>query len=84
MPSFGRGTLTRSLALPVLRAAAEAVRCCRRTNSVTPHLNWDLWLGQAPLVDYCPQRCHKTFRWWQEYSGGQMTDWGAHHLDIAQ
>jgi len=51
---------------------------------VPPNLNWDLWLGQAPLVPYMPQRCHYTFRWWQEYSGGKMTDWGAHHVDIAQ
>jgi predicted dehydrogenase len=48
-----------------------------------PHLNWEKWLGQAPLVDYIPQRCHGTFRWWFEYSGGKMTDWGAHHVDIA-
>jgi len=48
------------------------------------HLNWDLWLGQAPKVEYCPQRCHNSFRNWYEYSGGQMTDWGAHHVDIAQ
>jgi myo-inositol 2-dehydrogenase / D-chiro-inositol 1-dehydrogenase len=48
------------------------------------HLNWDLWLGQAPKVEYCPQRCHNAFRFWYEYSGGQMTDWGAHHVDIAQ
>lgn len=54
------------------------------TKLVPSHLNWDMWLGQAPLVDYCSERCHKTFRWWLEYSGGQMTDWGAHHLDIAQ
>ena len=49
-----------------------------------PHLNWDRWQGQTPAVPYIEQRCHYTFRWWYEYSGGQMTDWGAHHLDIAQ
>ena len=49
-----------------------------------PHLNWDRWQGQTPAVPYMEQRCHYTFRWWYEYSGGQMTDWGAHHLDIAQ
>ena len=48
------------------------------------HLNWDLWLGQAPLVDFIERRCHYEFRWWYEYSGGKMTDWGAHHVDIAQ
>lgn len=47
------------------------------------HLNWDAWLGQTPLVDYIPQRCHHDFRWWYEYSGGKMTDWGAHHVDVA-
>lgn len=47
-------------------------------------LDWNMWLGQAPLVDYRPQRCHNTFRWWYEYSGGKFTDWGAHHVDIAQ
>lgn len=48
------------------------------------HLNWETWLGQAPLVEYIPERCHYEFRWWYEYSGGKMTDWGAHHVDIAQ
>jgi len=47
------------------------------------HLNWERWLGQAPLVDYIEQRCHGWFRWWYEYSGGMVTDWGAHHVDIA-
>lgn len=49
-----------------------------------PHLNWNLWLGQAPVADYCPERCHNRYRFWFEYAGGQMTDWGAHHVDIAQ
>jgi len=48
------------------------------------NLNWDLWQGQTPSVPYIAERAHYTFRWWHEYSGGQMTDWGAHHVDIAQ
>jgi predicted dehydrogenase len=55
-----------------------------RTATPPAGLDWDLWLGQAPRVDYIPQRCHASFRWWYEYSGGKMTDWGAHHVDIAQ
>src|SRR5947209_7226590 len=51
---------------------------------VPPGLDWDRWLGQAPAVDFIKERCHHTFRWWFEYSGGKMTDWGAHHVDIAQ
>ncbi len=47
------------------------------------NLNWDRWLGQAPLVPYILERSHYQFRWWLEYSGGKLTDWGAHHVDIA-
>ena len=46
------------------------------------HLDWDLWLGQTPKIPYCPQRC-LAFRLWLEYSGGSLTDWGAHHIDLA-
>jgi myo-inositol 2-dehydrogenase/D-chiro-inositol 1-dehydrogenase len=49
-----------------------------------PNLDWDFWLGQTPVVPYTRERCHGSFRWWLEYSGGKMTDWGAHHIDIAQ
>jgi len=52
--------------------------------SPPPGLDWNRWLGQAPLVPYCPERCHYTFRWWLDYAGGKLTDHGAHHLDIAQ
>jgi len=48
------------------------------------NFNWDMWLGQAPKVDFIRERTHNHFRWWYEYSGGKMTDWGAHHVDIAQ
>ncbi len=61
-------------------------------------LDWDRWLGPAPEVPYraLPEmregygggvplytNCHYAWRNWYEYSGGQMNDWGAHHVDIA-
>ncbi len=54
------------------------------SSPVPAGLNWDYWLGQAPKVDYVKERCHTTFRYWLDYSGGTMTDWGAHHNDIAR
>ena len=61
-------------------------------------LDWDFWLGPAPKVAYraLPElrvgygggvplfsNAHYSFRNWHEYSGGKLTDWGAHHVDIA-
>jgi predicted dehydrogenase len=46
-------------------------------------LDWDFYLGQAPKVDYVRERAHTNFRFWLDYSGGTMTDWGVHHNDIA-
>jgi len=46
--------------------------------------NYDLWLGPAPAAPYAPARCFVNFRWILDYSGGQITDWGGHHPDIAQ
>jgi myo-inositol 2-dehydrogenase / D-chiro-inositol 1-dehydrogenase len=55
-----------------------------QTSPVPAGLNWDFWLGQAPKVDYVKERCHTNFRFWFDYSGGTLTDWGAHHNDIAR
>lgn len=57
-------------------------------------LDWNLWLGPAPETSFrylagdhgetkSWSRAHYEFRWWYEYSGGKLTDWGAHHVDIA-
>ena len=47
-------------------------------------LDYEMWLGPAPFRPYNKQRVHYYFRFFWDYSGGQMTNWGAHHLDIAQ
>jgi predicted dehydrogenase len=52
--------------------------------SVPEGFDYDMWLGPAPWEPYTEQRCHYQFRFILDYSGGQMTNWGAHYLDIAQ
>ncbi len=54
------------------------------TMPVPDGFDYDFWLGQAPWSPYTRVRCHGSFRWFLDYSGGQVTDWGAHHCDIAQ
>jgi len=46
--------------------------------------DYDMWLGPAPRAPYTKDRCHWNFRWIFDYSGGMLTDWGAHLLDGAQ
>lgn len=46
-------------------------------------VDYDMWLGPAPQRPFNPNRFHFTFRWYWDYSGGLMTDWGAHMIDIA-
>ncbi|VAX40205.1 NADH-dependent dehydrogenase [hydrothermal vent metagenome] len=80
----GVGSITSSPVIPVATVPEE--------------LDWEFWLGPAPKVDYraLPKvrkgygggvpfysNCHYSFRNWHEYSGGRLTDWGAHHVDIA-
>ena len=47
-------------------------------------LDWDMWLGPAPMRPYNRMRALYNFRWFWDYSGGQMTNWGAHDLDISR
>jgi predicted dehydrogenase len=64
---------------------------------VPSELNWERWQGQVAPTDYIQgplvhktgwgagyplSRAHRYFRWFYEYSGGKLTDWGAHHVDI--
>jgi predicted dehydrogenase len=65
--------------------------CDLPEETMEPGLDWDRWLGPAPMRPYnsvlSPRGVHDHFpRWrsYREYSGGGMTDWGAHHFDIAQ
>ncbi|HEV8379693.1 MAG TPA: Gfo/Idh/MocA family oxidoreductase [Tepidisphaeraceae bacterium] len=55
---------------------------------VPPGLDWDRWLGPAPWAPYNSERASGSYsggwRLIRDYSGGMMTDWGAHHFDIAQ
>jgi len=56
----------------------------RSEEPVPKGFNYEMWLGQAPLRPYVPARCHGSFRWCLDYSGGRLTDWGAHMIDMAQ
>jgi predicted dehydrogenase len=51
---------------------------------VPAELDYEMWLGPAPYSPYHPERVHYKFRFVSDFSGGDMTNWGAHHLDIAQ
>ena len=65
--------------------------CDLAEESLERGLNWDLWCGPAPMRAYSsvlsPRGIHNHFPAWRnymEYGGGMVTDWGAHHIDIAQ
>ncbi len=46
-------------------------------------VDYDMWLGPAPKRPFNPNRFHFNFRWYWDYAGGLMTDWGVHEIDIA-
>ncbi len=54
-----------------------------KPSPVPEGFDYDMWLGPAPWAPYCPGRCNWNWRWVSDYSGGQITDWAGHHIDIA-
>jgi predicted dehydrogenase len=65
--------------------------CNLPVEEMEPGLDWNMWCGGAPLVGYSsvlsPRGIHDHFPKWRdtwEFGGGMITDWGAHHIDIAQ
>jgi len=56
----------------------------QKIEPVPKGFDYDMWLGPAPFEAYTPRRCHGSFRWIYDYSGGQLTDLGAHFNDLAQ
>ena len=46
-------------------------------------VNYNMWLGPAPMRKFNENRFHFNFRWYWDYAGGLMTDWGVHEIDIA-
>jgi len=56
----------------------------QKVEPVPEGFDYDRWLGSAPFEPYTPRRCHGSFRWLYDYSGGQLTDLGAHFNDLAQ
>ena len=55
----------------------------RPDTDVPPGVHYDLWLGPAPKRPFNPNRFHFNFRWFWDYAGGLMTDWGVHLIDYA-
>jgi predicted dehydrogenase len=70
--------------LPGVNYAERAKPLTVPDSEPPPELNYDMWLGPAPYRPYNLNRVHYLFRFFWDYSGGQMTNWGAHHLDITQ
>ena len=52
-------------------------------STVPPGVDYDMWLGPARLRPFNQNRFHYNFRWFWDYAGGKMTDWGVHMLDMA-
>ena len=77
---FGEIRHVKILLPPSTRMGNTLDRTIRQPPS---ELDYEMWQGQAPAMPYCASRVHYNFRWNLAYSGGIITDWGAHMIDLA-
>jgi hypothetical protein len=63
-----------------VNAGGPSDEMVRPAQPVPEGLDWDLWLGPAPWRPYNHDYHPYNWRWCRDYSGGNMTDWGAHHI----
>ena len=64
------------------KTGAPPVMLPGKVQAPPPTLDWDMWLGPAPYAEYDPQRCHFTYRYFLDYSGGVFQDFWCHIADI--
>lgn len=82
--------IVRSGKLGTIKSVLVGLPACNFASPAVPdsdppaELDYDFWLGPAPRRPYNAKRVHYDFRFFWDYSGGQMTNFGAHHVDIAQ
>lgn len=82
--------LVRSGRIGAIKEVLVGIPGCNFSGDAVPdseppaELDYDLWLGPAPQRPYNAKHVHYLFRFFWDYSGGQMTNFGAHHIDIAQ
>jgi predicted dehydrogenase len=69
---------------PHHRTARTVKSSSVKASTPPKELDYDLWLGHTPRVPYIPERVHRNWRWVLAYGGGEMTDRGAHVIDLAQ
>ena len=77
----GIGTITTARAFHIQNEFPHGIG--RPEDSQAPkEIDWDTWVGPAPMRPYNPNRTLYRFRWFYDYSGGQVTNTGVHYLDL--
>lgn len=62
----------------------ERTGASKEVSEIPPQLDYEKWIGPARMIPFIPARLHNTWRWHLEFSGGSLTDWGSHNINLAQ